>query len=485
MSDDYQATTATTGSVAVGGSATGEIETAGDRDWFAVTLKAGRWYRFDVEGHDAGSGALANPAQIALRTQGGELVTAETTFLPGHCFQPSADVAYFVEVGGQADDTGGYRLSIVEVPDDFAAGTDTTGTIAVGGEAAGTIEHGSDRDWFAVTLEAGKTYRIDLKGSETGDGTLADPNIGGVFDADGRLIDRSWDDDGSGGKNSRALFTAARDGVHYIEADVETDWEAADRTPWIGTYKLSVVEAPPDLAADASTTGVVAVGSETVGELERSGDRDWIAVTLAAGKAYIVELKGKDTGDGTLRNPYLDGVFDAGGNRVGSIWNDVNDGDGRNSRSSVFVKTDGTYYVGVEAFGRGTGTYTLSVAEDPDLAANTNTTGAVAVGGEVTGEIERVHDSDWFAVTLEAGKTYIVDLKGKDTGDGTLKDPGYTTHRAGTSPAPSTTTTSMDATAARSSLPRRTARTTWRRAPPAVRRARTRCRRPKPRRHQH
>ena len=73
---------------------------------------------------------------------------------------------------------------------------------------------------------------------------------------------------------------------------------------------------------------MVAVGGETVGEIERSGDRDWIAVTLAAGKAYIVDLKGKDTGDGTLRNPYLDGVFDAGGNRVGSIWNNVNDGDG-------------------------------------------------------------------------------------------------------------------------------------------------------------
>ena len=42
MPDDYSSTTQTTGAVAVGGSATGEIETRSDRDWFAVTLEAGR-----------------------------------------------------------------------------------------------------------------------------------------------------------------------------------------------------------------------------------------------------------------------------------------------------------------------------------------------------------------------------------------------------------------------------------------------------------
>ena len=41
MADDYASSTSTTGSVAVGGTATGEIETSRDRDWFAVTLEAG------------------------------------------------------------------------------------------------------------------------------------------------------------------------------------------------------------------------------------------------------------------------------------------------------------------------------------------------------------------------------------------------------------------------------------------------------------
>ena len=434
--DDHSADRNTTGTVAVGGTATGQIETVGDRDWFAVTLKAQRWYRIDVEGHDAGNGALQKQATVMVHSPNGRR-TNLTEIQPGQCFSPDSDVTYWVEVGGSKGDTGGYRLSIAEVPDDYAAGTDTKGAISVGGEATGELEHGRDSDWFAVTLEAGKTYRIDAKGRETGDGTLADPGLGGVFDAAGRRV-AEGDDDGSGGKNSRVLFTAERDGTYYVEADAGTDWSAPDRSPWIGTYTLSVVEVAPDLVADASTTGTVAVGAATTGEIERYGDRDWFAVTLEAGKTYVVDLKGKDTGDGTLADPYLDGIRDAAGNRVGTTW-DYDSGEGRNSQVTFTVETSGTYYVAAGASGRETGTYTLAVAEAPpaptpvvsapqvrdpdDFAADAGTTGTVSVGGEATGEIERSGDRDWFAVTLEAGKTYTVDLKGRPTGDGTLKDP--------------------------------------------------------------
>ena len=41
----------------------------------------------------------------------------------------------------------------------------------VGGSATGNIDSPGDRDWFAVELEAGKTYRFDLKGWSTGGGT--------------------------------------------------------------------------------------------------------------------------------------------------------------------------------------------------------------------------------------------------------------------------------------------------------------------------
>ena len=66
MSDDYSATIDTTGSVAVGGSATGDIESAGDRDWFAVELEAGRTYQLDLEGSPTGDGTLSGTYTLSV-----------------------------------------------------------------------------------------------------------------------------------------------------------------------------------------------------------------------------------------------------------------------------------------------------------------------------------------------------------------------------------------------------------------------------------
>ena len=93
-----------------------------------------------------------------------------------------ADVEEYVSLQQEAS---------VSEPDgqDLPAGASTTGRVAVSGSARGEIEVSGDRDWFAVTLEANRTYRIDLEGALTGAGTLRDPYLRGVHDADGDLID--------------------------------------------------------------------------------------------------------------------------------------------------------------------------------------------------------------------------------------------------------------------------------------------------------
>ena len=73
--DDYPASTATTGMVAVGGSIAGEIETAGDADWFKVTLTSGKTYRFACEGSDTGQGALEYPVLRLLDGAGHVLLS--------------------------------------------------------------------------------------------------------------------------------------------------------------------------------------------------------------------------------------------------------------------------------------------------------------------------------------------------------------------------------------------------------------------------
>ena len=80
-------------------------------------------------------------------------------------------------------------------PDDFAADTTTTGSLSVGSLADGNIETAGDRDWFAVELVAGRTYRFELEGAATGSGTLEYPVLRGVYDFEGHLISATGDDD--------------------------------------------------------------------------------------------------------------------------------------------------------------------------------------------------------------------------------------------------------------------------------------------------
>ncbi|KIN76760.1 hypothetical protein [Sulfitobacter mediterraneus] len=67
------------------------------------------------------------------------------------------------------------------MPDDFADTILTTGAITPGTAVTGEIEVIGDADWFEVTLIAGRVYAIEMRGVDTADGTLADPEFAGVF----------------------------------------------------------------------------------------------------------------------------------------------------------------------------------------------------------------------------------------------------------------------------------------------------------------
>ena len=462
--DDYPSDTSTTGVVVVGGSVMGEIlhsrdlDGTGvrnvDRDWFAVTLEAGRTYQIDLEGWWTGAGTLRDPRLRGIFDTSGNPMIGHTWNDDGGVgsnsrvtFTAPADAAYYVVASAWSIyREGTYTLSVKDVTDgitdDFAAGTGTLGTVQVGGTATGKIETAYDSDWFAVTLDAGTLYRIDLKGSLTRSG-LRDPYLRGVHDANGVLLDGTTDDDGGWDfyyrgsvlldgapgpafANSRVFVTAEKTGIYYVAAGAYGDRE--------GTYTLSVTDVSEDgnlrsddHEADTTTTSRAAVGGLVTGEIERAGDRDWFAVDLVAGKTYQFMLRGDFfSQDGTLHDPYLRGIHDAEGNRIDGTT-DNNSGLGRSALVLYAADTTGPHYVAASSADDGKGTYTLSVTDitdgvPDDYAADTSTTGRLEVGGSTTGTINHPFDHDWFAVDLEAGKHYEFEQKGAATDDGTLRD---------------------------------------------------------------
>ena len=432
IDDDFEAGTGTSGEVDVDGSVRGEIESQGDRDWFAVDLTRGTTYQIDLKGTHTGDGSLLDPYLAGVYNSGGDRIydmgQAITDDDGGEGansrveFTPTANGTYYVSAGGYGSNTGAYTLSVTEeeVPDDdHSATTGTTGAVDVDGSVTGEIETGNDRDWFAVVLEADTTYRIDLKGSRTGDGTLTDPFLRGVYNAAGNLIADTTNDDGGRGFNSRFKFTPTADGTYYVAAGGN----------YTGTYTLSVMDLTDDYSATRGTIGAVDVGGLVRGEIDYRGDRDWFRVSLEEGATYEIYLEGSPTGNGTLRDPYLRGVYDRNGNRIAGTTDD-DGGVDLNSEVEFTAQYSGDHYVAAGGHLGSKGTYTLSVLKvadsvsvPDDFTAATGTTGAVAVGGSATGEIDYGGDRDWFAVTLVAGKTYQIDLKGSRTGEGTLEDP--------------------------------------------------------------
>ena len=125
-------------------------------------------------------------------------------------------------------------------------------------------EPSGDRDWFAVTLEAGKLYRFDLMGWSTGDGTLGAPYLRGIYDANGDQHEGTTDWGGGEGSNSRVYFRPDGGATYYVSAGGYGDDD--------GTYTLAVSDATDDYADDSTTTGTVVVGGSATGTIEYNGD---------------------------------------------------------------------------------------------------------------------------------------------------------------------------------------------------------------------
>ena len=455
-SDDCPENNTTTCVVDVGGSVTGEIDQALDVDWFAVDLESGTRYQFDVEGADTGRGNLADPHLWGLYDAEGQAISGARSNDGGVgkngrvIYTSTADGTYYIAVSGAVSTTGTYTLSVIvlgangvsEADTDCLATTATTCRVEVGASATGNIGEFFEEDWFRVDLEAGKFYQIDLEGAGGGGGTLVDPYLRNIRNSSGNAIEDTENDDVDADNDlydSRIIFTPAAAGVHYL---VVSDADAAT-----GTYTLSVREFTPPCTPDDDD---IWCGKLTVGQVLSDSN-----VLTAYGFSGVV---GRSAGglagypDDTMftvgDNDYTIqsvSVGLQGGSNAGSLFflltADLSDDDKGNlvltiddvTTPRAFDDATKLSAIGLYTWGStgldwsSTPEVTVRLQVTPpaadDYPADTTTTGEVAVGGSVTGNIETAGDADWFKVVLEAGKKYQFKLEGAETTQGTLSDP--------------------------------------------------------------
>lgn len=171
--DDYAASTATEGTLAVNASVSGSIETGKDSDWYRVTLTAGQTYQMDVEGRDTGAGTLMD-TYLQIRDSAGVILTENDDDGTGLnsliVFQASTSGIHYLSVSAYGVlQTGSYRLTLTDLP---LVGTASDDILQ--GNAAGNALEGL----------AGNDSLSGLEGNDTLTGGLGNDTLDGGTGSD-------------------------------------------------------------------------------------------------------------------------------------------------------------------------------------------------------------------------------------------------------------------------------------------------------------
>ena len=407
-----------------GDAATGLIKWVGDRDMYRIQVQKDQHYLLTVTGD-----TLDSP-RVELRDEFENRIWNEHNTHEARQLNWSDPSTHWTDAQGDSDSsglllfrsrvngkmfanvsggsgTGTYSVKLeqtdsVSEPDgeNFPFDATSQGYITANGDdVTGEREHGTDGDPYQIDLKAGRHYRIEMRGSESGDGTLEDPILRLGDDSLTRVTNTDTaveqtndafssthiDNDSlaAGQKNARLDLTVHENGTYFVVAtgsSTDTGTYQIVTTSWFTAQgsMATVSEGTVDLPINATTTGYVQVsGDPAYGEIESNADRDWFKVDLVAGQTYRVDLKGNEATDygGTLPRPILslsdpatnlitdttDIVPIVGTHDPVSGFFDFNSGEGENSRLQFKVKTSGTYFLEAGESKSEQGTYTLTV----------------------------------------------------------------------------------------------------------------------------
>ena len=390
-----------------------------------------------------------------------------------------ATYRFYVEPLDQSEDLSGLQAISEASGSDLPANTGTAGLLPYDQAVTGSIDTAGDVDWFAVRFDERKcnrTYWFDLKGADTGDGTLEDPYIVGLYDALGQFIPYNsypgaWDtpDDDSGvGRNARQAYVPSTPGVYYVAV-------RANGTG-TGTYSLSLRDVTDTSTSEEAGVsydtwsnigsdpdnhyGNLAAGIPATGLIEREevGTSDMWHLNVQSGRRYRLQVEGGPFapyprfGLWPVSLPLTD-------SDVEGIWLHLVADDVTNIRTFEFQRTpyavasdhlgpseklryeETAWYAYVDSIFPNSsphetdGGYTVLLTditdtEDQSELGGQHTTGTVAVGGSVTGTLDVKGDVDWFEVDLQVGRTYRFRMKGAGYGVGTLADPYMKLHQS-------------------------------------------------------
>jgi methionine-rich copper-binding protein CopC len=241
-----------------------EINTAGDHDWFTLSLQAGMRYVWTVQGADSGQGTLADPVLILHNAAGQELFFSDdglATLAAQVIYSPTEDGLFYLEVQGYGAQSGSYVVQMQSEPQS------STSTVA----------------WSLSQLDG----VVQLQGGEAGDAAGVRVSFAGDFNGDqyDDLIVAAPGADPAGHANaagqpeagvSYLLFGSAELGSHLPAASQTAAQRHEAPVQWATTNLWQAV-----LGETAATAALQQVLDQVVGSSDPPlpGDAGWLVPT--------------------------------------------------------------------------------------------------------------------------------------------------------------------------------------------------------------
>jgi len=376
------------GNLVVGGNINAAVESAGNANWFKITLTAGTTYAITAAGLPLTAGinlyaaadASDEPAPLGIISG---LVGDSTV---GLNFTADTTGTYYVLIRDEGDYTGTYTVSAKTVTNSYTLAH--PGLLTAGATLHPSIESPNDANWFKIDLTAGTTYNFTTTGlpayAQLQLHTAAD-----AADEPAALADYPpFQLNVASGLN----FTADTTGTYYLSVR-----DFADN--FTGAYTVSAAVVP-----DTYTLlhpGNLAIGGTLHPSIESANDANWFKVSLTAGTTYNF------TTTGLPINTMFE-LFNAADASDFALPLATTPPVALNVASGLNFTADttGNYYLLVRDYADNfTGAYTVSAAVVPNSYTLTNP-GILGIGATLHPSVESPNDANWFKVSLTAGTTY-------------------------------------------------------------------------------
>ncbi|MCB4751174.1 MAG: pre-peptidase C-terminal domain-containing protein, partial [Sulfurovum sp.] len=398
--DDYGNTIGDARTVSLGNTTLGNINVAGDEDYFKIVIPSAGTLTVKTTGSTDTYGYLldASNSEIESNDDGG----LDRNFQISK-FITTAGTYYVKVKHHSATETGPY--SLVVHFDDHNNTQDGATPINPTSTTPGSFEIAGDKDWFKIVISRAGVLEVETTGRIDTNGTL--------YDASGTQIASN---ENSGTGNNFKITQTVTAGTYYVKVKHHSTSGTGDYS-LVSRFTPSITTTSPEPISDdhgntKETATLIELNtttqkSTTSGNIEVAADKDYFEINITRAGKLVVRTTGTTDTQGYL--------YDASGTQVAS---DDNSGLSNNNfriTYNVTGETTGIYYIEVRhSSPTSTGRYSLFIQLVDDNGTDDHND-SIAAGptpvnpnSETPGSFETERDPDWFKIVIPEAGTLIV-----------------------------------------------------------------------------